>query len=204
VRTELSAPSVNFSDYHRTVIGFHGTSAEAADRLVVGEPFQESDQSDDWFGRGIYFWEHAFQQAWTWARTYHPTQPAVVGAVLRLGKCFDLLDPGNVSIFRGFHDKMIADLVAANCEVPRNVRSRRNLDCAVFNYLYAEFDAVGQSLDSARAVFLPTASAQRVFQGSWISETTHIQICIRNPECILAVWHVRPDGRYGKPVPVHS
>ena len=37
-----------------------------------------------------------------------------------------------------------------------------------------------------------------VYAGSWISEETHIQICFRTPKNILAVWHVREDGRYGK------
>jgi len=28
-------------------------------------------------------------------------------------------------------------------------------------------------------------------------EEAHIQICVRSPQNILAVWHVGPDGRYG-------
>jgi hypothetical protein len=154
--------------------------------LVAGEDFQASDEDDEWFGKGVYFWEHAFQQAW------------VVGAVIRLGRCFDLLDTGNVAILRGVHDRMIADMQAANLEIPVNVRSHRSLDCAVFNYLYSEFEAAAKPLDTARAVFVPTGVATRVYKGSWISEETHIQICVRNPNSILAVWHVRENGRYGK------
>ena len=45
---------------------------------------------------------------------------------------------------------------------------------------------------------MPTATAKRVYKGSWISEETHIQICVQNPKSILAVWHVQEDGRYGK------
>ena len=51
-----------YADYHRTIIGYHGTTAETADRLVNGEPFTESENDDDWFGRGIYFWEHGFMK----------------------------------------------------------------------------------------------------------------------------------------------
>jgi hypothetical protein len=47
-----------FLDYHRTIIGFHGTTLDTATRLVNGEPFQESNQDDEWFGIGIYFWEY--------------------------------------------------------------------------------------------------------------------------------------------------
>lgn len=194
----MPVPPIEFSDYHRSVIGYHGTTADAADRLVSGEDFDLSDEDDEWFGKGIYFWEHAFQQAWWWAKRNGNPNPAVIGAVIRLGNCFDLLDAGNVTILREFHDKMIEDMHVVQSEVPVNVRSHRSLDCAVFNYLYAEFEAARKPLDTARAVFVPTAVAKRVYKGSWISEETHIQICVRNPKSILAVWHVREDGRYGK------
>jgi hypothetical protein len=35
-----------YLDYHRTVIGYHGTSAKVADALVGGEPFTESTSID--------------------------------------------------------------------------------------------------------------------------------------------------------------
>ena len=58
--------------------------------------------------------------------------------------------------------------------------------------------AKGNPIDSARAVYVPTDKAKRIWKGSWIYEEAHIQICVRNPKNILAVWHVGPDGRYGK------
>ncbi len=171
----------------------------AADRLVAGEDFEASDQDDEWFGKGIYFWEHAFKQAWWWARGHKKySAPAVVGAVIRLGNCFDLLDPGNSIILREFYLKMVADMEANEITPPSNVRTHRKLDCALFNYLYNECKRARKPLDTARAVYVPTSTAKRICKGSWISEETHIQVCVRNPECILAVWHVREDGRYGK------
>ena len=53
-------------------------------------------------------------------------------------------------------------------------------------------------IDTCRGVFVPTDKAKRAWRGSWIYEEAHIQICVRNPQNILALWHVRPDGRYGK------
>lgn len=190
---------LDYSDYHRTVIGFHGTNAASAERLAAGDEFEQSDQDDEWFGKGIYFWEHAFKQAWWWAEKHKKhSEPAVIGAVIRLGNCFDLVDPVNVEVFREFYKQMIADMRANGELPPVNVRSRRYLDCAVFNYMYRISEEAEQPLDTARAIFVPTSKAKRVYQGSWISEETHIQICVRNPKSILAVWHVRKDGRYGK------
>ncbi len=66
--------------------------------------------------------------------------------------------------------------------------------------MYSECDEAEAPLDTARAVYVPADGAKRVYKGSWISDETHIQICVRNPESILAVWHCREDGRYGKPI----
>ena len=41
-------------------------------------------------------------------------------------------------------------------------------------------------------------SAEKNLAPSWIYKDTHIQICVRNQDNILAVWHAHPDGRYGK------
>ena len=118
--------------------------------------------------------------------------------MIRLGNCFDLVDPVNVEILREFYKQMIADMQASGETPPVNVRSHRNLDCAVFNYMYRISQEVKQPLDAARAIFVPTSKSKRVYAGSWISEEIHIQVCVRNPKNILAVWHVRKDGRYGK------
>jgi hypothetical protein len=191
--------AIDFADYHRTVIGYHGTSIDAAERLVAGEDFQPSDEDDEWFGRGIYFWEHAHQQAWRWARKKHGPNASVIGAVLRLGYCFDLLDPGNAVHLKGVCNRMLHLWNSEHRPVPKNVRQEKRLDCAVFNFMYDEFEEIGHPLDTSRAAYVPTRTAKRVYPGSWISEETHIQICVRNPKSILAVWHVRQDGRYGRP-----
>ena len=47
-----------YLDYHRTVIGYHGTTANVADDLVAGEPFVPSESVDEWLGNGVYFWEY--------------------------------------------------------------------------------------------------------------------------------------------------
>ena len=197
----MPAQVLDYSDYHRTVIGFHGTDMDSAERLVAGEDFEASDEDDEWFGKGIYFWEHAYKQAWWWARSHKQHRiPAVIGAVIRLGNCFDLLDPGNITVLRGFYEMMVEDMKANGIKPPLNVRTHRVLDCAIFNYMYNEFEQASTPLDTARAVYVPTSGSKRVCKGSWISEETHIQICVRNPKSILAVWHVREDGRYGKNV----
>jgi len=185
---------IGFADYHRTVVAYHGTSRATAEKLVAGKPFAPSENEDDWLGHGVYFWEYAPRQAWWWCRHWkHKDDPAVVGAVIRLGHCFDLLDPENVQILRDAHDQM----EAAGVELPENGNQHKLRDCAVFNYFYEAADQAKRPVDTSRGVYVPVAAKRRIWRRSWIYEQAHIQVCVRNPASILAAWHVREDGGYG-------
>jgi hypothetical protein len=86
-----------------------------------------------------------------------------------------------------------------DAEIPENGNQHKNLDCAIFNHHY--YSLAGEAsrpIDTARAVYVPTESVKRVWKRSWIYEEAHIQICVRNQQNILAVWHVDQNGRYGK------
>jgi hypothetical protein len=198
-------PVMPYLDYHRTVIGYHGTSANVADDLVNGKPFKESTSDNEWLGAGIYFWEYAPKQAWWWAKKAckkvgNTATPAVVGAVIRLGNCLDLLDPENIKVLQHSMAKMVESLKQEGVEIPKNERIYKNLDCAVFNFYYDEIaaDKDEPDIDTTRAAYVPTQSKDRIWEASWIYKQTHIQICVRNPSNILTVWHAHPDGRYGK------
>jgi hypothetical protein len=111
-----------FDDYHRTVVGYHGTGLSTALRIVNRvEGFRWSRRNFDWLGQGVYFWEHAPRQARDWAelrrqqlkRKKVPTadesrranEPiAVVASMIRLGFCFDLLEPDNVEYLLSLFD----------------------------------------------------------------------------------------------------
>jgi hypothetical protein len=195
----LDAEAFDYLDYHRTIIGYHGTTAEIADRLVAGVPFKPSGNTDDWLGTGVYFWEYAPKQAWWWAEKFKKIgEPAVIGAMIRLGNCLDLLDPENLKLLREMHDVMMVGWKTTGEQAPRNGNQHKNLDCAVFNDLYRLSDGTKRPIDTARAVYVPTEGARRIWERSWIYEQAHLQICVRNPRNILAVWHVGRDGRYGK------
>jgi hypothetical protein len=187
-------PAVAFEDYHRTVIGFHGTDRDTAARLVDGKPFESSRNDYDWLGSGVYFWEHAPQRAWTWADDRHGEHAAVVGAIIRLGRCFDLLDPVNVETVRRWHNL----LETSGFPLRENAHGKKYRDCAVFNSLYAAYDEQGEEVESVRAVYVPSSNHGRIFRRSWIHAEAHIQISVRKQANILAAWPVRRDGRRGR------
>ena len=85
--------------FARVVLGYHGCEPTFAEALIRGElpidEWQPSQNPYDWLGHGIYFWEHAPERAWRWARERYRTRrqrPAVLGAYIQLGRCVDLLD----------------------------------------------------------------------------------------------------------------
>lgn len=189
-------------DYDRTVVAFHGTRRITAQKLVSGVPFGQSQNDDDWLGHGIYFWEYAPQQAWWWAeRRYGVAEAAVVGALVRLGRCIDLLDPCNADLLKSAHDDLEHALKLENQLLKNNANTHKYRDCAVFNYLYERLERGGYIVESSRAVFVPLVPHRglpRLWDRSGIFSGAHIQICIREPANILAAWSVRKDGRYGQ------
>lgn len=82
------------------VLGYHGTDRRTADRVLSGEEsLQPSEEDYDWLGHGVYFWEHNPVRAMEWAsRDKRLAEPAVIGAVLDLGTCFNLLDASCLSV----------------------------------------------------------------------------------------------------------
>jgi len=186
---------MNQGEYDRIVVGYHGTRQETAKKIVNLESrFQPSRNNDDWLGNGIYFWEHAPQQAWKWARKRYATSTkiAVLGSMIRLGTCFDLLDPENGTALKILHDLMKREIKKAGESVPQNANARKYLDCKTLEYAYAAFESGGKPVQSCRGVYVPTGSKGRLWNRSWLSKDAHIQLCIRDSSCILGTWLVNP------------
>jgi len=204
---------LRFDDYHRTVVGYHGTGLTAALRIVNRiEGFRRSQKDYDWLGRGIYFWEHAPRQALRFARlrqeqyrrkkaktpedVRRATEPlAVVACMIRLGFCFDLLEPENIEYIRGSFLEYQQSVELTGATLPRNTRKYRKLDCAVFEYAYKVISKTElvSPVDTVRGVYVPAGGERRVWSGSWIARDTHIQLCVRNPASLLGTWLHTPD-----------
>lgn len=191
-----------YADYHRTVIGYHGTRRSVALGAVQGiEPLDPSRNPGDWLGHGIYFWEYAPQQAWLWAEALRKKnrwteETAVVACMIRLGNCFDLLDPANAGTLRDFHREYVRLATETEEPIAANVRADKRLNCAVFELAYAALRGQGQMIDTCRAVFVPTGR-ERLWGGSGINPRAHIQVVVRNPDCILGTWLVKPIEETG-------
>lgn len=185
--------------YDRTVIAYHGCDAETAERLLRGEPFKKSQNDYDWLGEGIYFWEFGADRALQFAhdqqRRGRVKTPAIVGAVLQLGKCFDLMDtkftdelPIAFTLFKEALGHSGQPLPANEGTTPDKLLRRR--DCAVLNYYLRRLERENVSFDSVRCGFVEGPEA---FEGSGIRHQSHVQVAVRNPACVVGVFRPRMD-----------
>jgi hypothetical protein len=184
-------------NYDRTIIAYHGCDADVAELLLRGDPFKKSQNNYDWLGAGIYFWEYGADRAMQFAheqqRRGKVATPAIVGALIQLGRCFDLMDtrftdelPSAFEMWRESHDRDGQPLPVNSGATPDKLLRRR--DCAVLNSYLAHIEGIGVFYDTVRCGFIEGPPA---FEGSGIHHRSHVQISVRTPGCIVGVFRPR-------------
>ncbi|HET7506159.1 MAG TPA: hypothetical protein VFK02_34305 [Kofleriaceae bacterium] len=180
--------------YDRTVIAYHGCDANIATRLLDGEPFKKSQNDYDWLDEGIYFWEFGADRAMRFAldqkRRGKVTIPAIVGALIQIGRCFDLMDTrftDELSVafkmVKRLHEHRGQPMPTNAGKTPDRLLRRR--DCAVFNTYLTLLEERGVVYDTVRCGFVEGPPA---FEGSGIRHQSHVQIAVRNPACVVGVF----------------
>ena len=155
----------------------------------------------DWLGSGIYFWEQNYARAYQWAqescKRRGSGESAVIGAVIDLGYCLNLTDARYIDLLRREYGFLKSDLEMMGLEMPHNAgktedKLLRRLDCAVVEHLHArmkleqakhiESSSISVApFDSARGLF---SEGDVIYPGAGFKAKTHVQICVRNPNCI--------------------
>jgi hypothetical protein len=116
--------------------------------------------------------------------------PFVIGAVVSLGLCLDLTTTAGIEQVRTAHRNLVELATATHVELPKNTANGllRRLDCAVIQMIHKIRDDLrDQPIDTVKGVFIEGGP---VYDGSGFYEKTHIQIAVRNPECIKGVFRV--------------
>ena len=196
--------------YQRTVIAYHGCDESVVtDVLLRGQQLKASANDYDWLGRGIYFWEHGPRRALEWAqwraRVFkNIRQPAVLGAFVNLGHCFDLLDTAYTRLLSEWFPLYRQACERREVSLPRNLPAGsedfgdwvlRHLDCAVINwYLDLMEKEEGQHFHTVRCVF---SEGNPVYDGSKIMAKSHIQIAVRDASAIVGYFKPNIDNLPG-------
>lgn len=185
--------------YDRTIIAYHGCDMAVAERLLQGEKFKKSQNDYDWLGEGIYFWEFGVDRAFKFAQDQQRrgklSTPAVVGALVQLGRCFDLMDtrfteelPGAFEMLKQLHEQNGQPLPVNAGPTADNLLRRR--DCAVLNLYLTWLEEQRVTYDTVRCGFVEGPPA---YEDSGIRHQSHVQIAVRNPACVVGVFRPTID-----------
>jgi hypothetical protein len=189
-----------YSSKPAIVYGFHGLDKTIAYNILnQKDDFKPSNNSYDWLGDGIYFWENNFTRAKEYAEIAAKRQgstikePFVLGAVIELGNCLDLLDQKYINLLEISYQNLKQDIESQHIPMPINSKfgphdfdfKKRELDCAVIRYAHKLAESQGERFDSVRAAFW---EGDEIYPGAGFRKGNHIQIAIRNPDCIKGIF----------------
>lgn len=200
-------------------IGFHGCDLSVRNELVQNpDKVKRSQEKYDWLGHGFYVWENNYARALKWAKDKKKRKkvitPSVVGVVYQLEYCLDLTDAEFINLLPVYYKLMKNDLQLAQKKVPVNKdlpedkhhdMILRELDCAVIEYMHQKIsEQIEEDIaergfseymyfDTVRGVF---TEGGPIFDGAGIQSKSHIQVCIRNLNCIKGFFIPRKESRF--------
>jgi len=172
------------------VLGYHGCDLATAQRIIAGQEQQIPSTNDyDWLGSGLYFWEDSYSRALRWAQNDPSGKiktAAVLGAIIDLGNCLNLIDAENLDLVKAAH-RAYLDFCAASGLKPLENKGRdfraRNLDKIVFETLHnLRKEKKEQPFDTVRAFFV---EGELLYENAGLRSLDHIQICVRDPRKIV-------------------
>lgn len=181
------------------IIGFHGCDESVRDDVVSkkGILINSSENDYDWLGHGAYFWENNYYRALEFAKYLkdnpkknnpnHIKNPSVIGAIIDLGYCLDLMDSEYLKMLKEGY-LLLKDSAEYQIQIPQNtikmhgIFMNRRLDCAVIETIHSYLRSSNlPEFDSVRGVFW---EGNELYPNAGFREKNHIQIAIRNPNCI--------------------
>lgn len=188
--------------YHQPfqIIGFHSCDREVGLKVLNGQlELKDSDNEWDWLGSGVYFWEENPYRALQYANECSEGNqknkirikiPFVIGAIIELGNCLNLLEPKSLNIVKQAHDSLEAVYKESGTKLPRNEGPKRKLDCAVMRYVHATRSKLDyEPFDTVRSSF---EEGEKLYPGSTFTNRVHIEICVLNPQSIKGYFLPRP------------
>jgi hypothetical protein len=184
-----------YSNLPNFILGFHGCDEKVAERVFSGQDQHLTGSANgyDWLGHGIYFWEQNPVRALEYANELKANprrtskgkdpvkKPAVVGAIIDLGNCLNLLESKSIDIVKATYEHLVATTDSVGSVLPTNAGGRMFLDCLVIQTTHELMELQGKEYHSVRGAFI---EGPKICPDSNFHEKNHIQICVCNPNCI--------------------
>lgn len=189
-----------YSKLPNLILGFHGCDKTVCDKILNRNYLLTASENDyDWLGNGIYFWENnpsrALEYALELKKRGKIKNEAVIGAVIDLGYCLNLLESRYLHVVKYGYEILCKKLEISGRSIPENKFGGskidlllRYLDCAVIEMVHQyNKENKEKDYDSVRGVFI---EGNELYPNSGFKEKNHIKICIRNPNCIKGYFRV--------------
>ncbi|WP_343690104.1 hypothetical protein [Chitinophaga sp.] len=203
----MNNSGIIYSSDHGLILGFHGCDQSIRDQIITGQMMLKASHNNyDWLGWGMYFWQNNYARAMNFAKNRPGknkiASPAVLGAVFSLGNCLDLTDQFYIGQVRSSYLNLIESLNKVNTPLPKNKsvsgapsphnKILRGLDCAVIEALHRQMIDMGEiPYDTVRCVFI---EGNPIYEDAGFYDQTHIQVCVRNPNCIKGFFLPRTES----------
>lgn len=178
------------------VVAFHATDETFADKLLgkstgILKTVELSRNEIDWLSDGFYFWESDYLRAISYAKELESRKKnnvkkgTVVGAIIELGTCFDLTNAHYRNIYKHYYKSVFFPRYGDMLEDLKNSNDSdillRKRDRAILTHMFNFFENKNEFFDSARGAF---EEGKQIFSGSSFRDKTHVQISLRNLNCI--------------------
>jgi len=143
-----SAKKEGLMPHHQpsSIIAFHSCDKKVGLKVLNGEDdLKPSNNTWDWLGEGIYFWEQNPLRALEYAEESSSKKqfnkipvetPFVLGAIIELGNCLNLLETQSLKILSEAYKGLEKLAERHNEMMPVNKGNNRALDCAVIQYIH--------------------------------------------------------------------
>lgn len=200
-------------------IGFHGCDESVRNGLVINpNNIKISEKPFDWLGHGFYVWENNYERALQWAKDKEKLgkieKASVVGVVYTLGNCLDFTDSQFIDVIEVYYENLKKEFKELGKNLPTNKDAAfdaykdklvRELDCMVIEHMHQKIsEEIEENIqkkgwseikyfDSSRGIFTEGGPA---FDGAGIQKKNHIQICIRNKNCIKGFFVPRNETKF--------
>ncbi len=188
--------------YHQPfqITGFHSCDRAVGLNVLNGAYGLKSSLNPwDWLGEGVYFWEQNPARALEYAIdcaegdqkfSGEIKNPFVIGAIIELGNCLNLLEPKSIAIIEEAYKGLKQTNLKSGLAMPKNKGANRSLDCAVIQYLHQSNRSTNTSTyDTIRSSF---NEGGEVYPESNFTKRLHIEICVLNPDNIKGYFLPRP------------
>ena len=181
------------------VLGFHGCDQSVAEKVLNSseEHLIPSENDYDWLGDGIYFWLNDPQRAYEWACQTNKRNPKkvkkpyVIGAVIDLGLCLNFCERESILLLQKSYAMLNESFNTLGLDIQTQMINRapdkggfnliRPLDCAVIKNLHAMVAEKDIFFDTVYGYF---HEGEDAFLNAGIKEKSHVQVCVRNTNCI--------------------